>query len=98
MYTEGLGTAGELGSPSESLPRGLLHELNSVVPPGRWGPGAAPVKTGRIVCSPSRGQRSVRSAPSEVCPRNESVGVPAPHGGFSILGKVAHYVWGVWKA
>ena len=31
MYTEGLGTAGELGNPSESLPRRLLHEFNSVV-------------------------------------------------------------------
>lgn len=31
MYTEGLGNAGEVGSPSESLPRGLLRELNSVV-------------------------------------------------------------------
>jgi len=31
VYTEGLGTAGELGSPSESFPRRLLRELNSVV-------------------------------------------------------------------
>lgn len=26
------------------------------------------------------------------------LGVRAPNGGFRVLGKVAHYVWGVWKA